>query len=180
MVRQNWNIIATVAQRRNLNRYHANAVIQIFAELILRNHCGEVSIGGGDHANVDRNLFCTADSSDGPFLKYTQQLHLHRGTRVSDFVEEYRALIGNFKQTLLVGCRAGERTFHISKQLAFEKCFRKCTAIHRYKRGVGPGTINVDGLGYKFLSGAAFSRNQYCAVGCTDDFDEFEELLHLL
>ena len=70
------------------------------------------------------NFLGAADAADGPLLQNAQQLDLHRETRLSDFVQENRALIRNLKQSLLVRRGAGKRAAHIAEQFAFKQTFR--------------------------------------------------------
>src|SRR5436309_9974703 len=74
MIGQKRNIVAAVAQRRKLERNDADAVKQIFAELILGDHLGQIPIRGGNDSNIDRDLLSTSDPPKVSFLQNAQQL----------------------------------------------------------------------------------------------------------
>ena len=53
LARQQRNIFAAFAQRRQMDGNHAEAVIEVLAEPAFGNFLVEILVGGGDHANVD-------------------------------------------------------------------------------------------------------------------------------
>ncbi|PYR86104.1 MAG: hypothetical protein DMG18_03815 [Acidobacteria bacterium] len=94
MIGQKRNIVAAVAQRRKLERNDADAVKQIFAELIFGDHLGQIPIRGRNDSNIDRKFLSTSDPPKGSFLQNAQQLYLHGEARVADLVEKDRAFVG--------------------------------------------------------------------------------------
>ena len=64
-----------------------------------------------------------------PDSKKSQQFHLHRLVQFAEFVEEQRAAVGDFQQSLAADIGTGERTFAMSEELAFDELFRQSTAI---------------------------------------------------
>src|SRR6266581_4090717 len=67
MIGQKWNIVAAVAQRRKFKRNDADAVKQIFAELIFGDHLGQIPICGRNDSNIDRDFFSTSDAPKSSF-----------------------------------------------------------------------------------------------------------------
>ena len=55
VVDQQRDIFAALAQRRNLDADHVEAVEEIRAKAPLTHHRGEVPVRGRDHSNVHRN-----------------------------------------------------------------------------------------------------------------------------
>ena len=58
------HVVGALAQRRQHERNHVEAIEQIFAELPFAHQLRQVAIGGGDDADVGRDLFGAADAAD--------------------------------------------------------------------------------------------------------------------
>ena len=56
-VRQQRNILAPFAKRRNLDRKNVEAIEKILAELLLSNHGGKVTMGRGNDPHIDLDRF---------------------------------------------------------------------------------------------------------------------------
>ena len=97
---QEGNILEPIAQGRQIDPHHVEAVEQVFAELALLNHRFQRPIGGGDQPHVDIDRVALPHVLDAPFLEHPQQFDLHRHRHIADFVEKQRAAIGLFKGPL--------------------------------------------------------------------------------
>ena len=93
MLHQQRNVVAPLAQRRQLHRDDVQAVEQILAERAVRDHLREVAVGRGDDAHVDLDRVRVADALELALLQHAQQLRLQRRAHRPDFVEEERALV---------------------------------------------------------------------------------------
>src|SRR4030095_12025916 len=113
MICQQRNVVPALAQRWNFEWNDADPIEKIFAELVLSDHCGEVTVSSGDDADIDGNLFCTAHAPNRPFLYGTQQFHLHSGAHFADFIQKYRPSVGDLEEALLVRRGAGKSALHI-------------------------------------------------------------------
>jgi len=94
---QHWNIFAALAQRRQLQVNHIQAVIQILAESPFANQRQQINIGRRDDAHIDLELLGPAQPHEFAFLNHAQQLCLCLRANRRDFIEENRSLVGNFK-----------------------------------------------------------------------------------
>src|SRR5215213_10326578 len=88
VVDQNRNVLASLAQRRHVNRQHVDTVIKIVAETPVSNHCPQVSVGGRNHSHVDVDLVCPTNTPDLPFLQRTQKLRLNADIKLGNLVEK--------------------------------------------------------------------------------------------
>ena len=86
----------------------------------------------------------SADGTNLSFLQHAQKLHLHRGRRLADFIEEDRPLLGSFKQSFAVRVRAGERSLHITEQFRFQQRLGECATVNRNERFLRAGTEIVN------------------------------------
>src|SRR5438270_2807078 len=97
VTREQRDVFMTSAQRRNLNRYHAYAVVEIRAECLFLHHLVKIAIGSSNHAHIDWNFRSATDGTNGAFLQCPQEFYLHGQSHFSDFVEKYRSTIGDFE-----------------------------------------------------------------------------------
>ena len=59
---QDGDVAPALAQRRERDGEHIEAIEQILAELTLSHHALQVSVGGGDDADIDHNGIGAADA----------------------------------------------------------------------------------------------------------------------
>src|SRR5450432_795412 len=60
------DVLATIAQARQDDGHHVQSIEEILAELSFAHRLAEVSMSGGDDADIDLSLFRGADGADGP------------------------------------------------------------------------------------------------------------------
>ena len=92
MIDQQPDVVAPLAQRRDLDVHDVEAVKQILAELVRRHAIDQPTVGRGDDANVDaRRAAIGADALNLAVLEKPQQQRLHLQAHLADFVHEDRA-----------------------------------------------------------------------------------------
>ena len=77
------NVLAPLAQRRQVDRHHVEPVVQVLAEAAVARFGQQVAIAGGDDAGVDADGLRVADALELAFLQHAEQLHLQLGRRAS-------------------------------------------------------------------------------------------------
>jgi hypothetical protein len=82
--------------------------------------CGRAQRHRGDRC-VEPDPDRTADRLDLAFLEGAQELDLCLGRKLTDFVEEQRAIMGFAKFAGCIGDRAGECAFDVAKEGRFDK-----------------------------------------------------------
>src|SRR5260370_1346023 len=117
MRKQRGNVFAAIAERRQLKVNDVEAVIEIFSEAAFADKGEEVHVGGGDDADVDFNLLSAAEAHEFALLNDAEKLGLRFRTDGGDFVEEDRALIGDFEKAFFGSHGAGERTLNVTEKL---------------------------------------------------------------
>src|SRR5262249_35314380 len=130
---EQWDIFRALAQRREVDLDHVQAVKQVLAESILLDLLLEVLVRRGHHANVDLDAFMPPHALEPLFLEDPQKLRLHRLRNVADLVEKDRAFVGKFEPALAPGFRRGERTSLVAEELALEQAFGQRSAVDRDK-----------------------------------------------
>ena len=87
-LRQRQNIFAAFAQRRDAQRDHVEAVVEILAKVMRGDFGFEVAIGRRDDSRVDVDRALAADALEVLLLQKAQKLGLERWRQVGDLVEE--------------------------------------------------------------------------------------------
>ena len=91
MVDEQRDLLAPLAQRRDVQPDDVEAVEEVLAEAAVGDQRVEVGVGGGDDADVDAMGPGLAERMDLARLEEAQQLGLHVEADVADLVEEQRA-----------------------------------------------------------------------------------------
>ena len=98
--RERRDVLAPIAQRRDLDRDHVEAVEEVFAESPFGDARPQVAVGRGDDADVDLERLVAADALERPLLQEAKELHLRRRRDLADLVEEERAAVGLLEAAL--------------------------------------------------------------------------------
>src|SRR5213075_2099692 len=88
---QKYHVLATLAQRWNVNREDGEAEEQIATELSGIDRGAQILVGGRDDAHIDRNRRTSANAIDSLLFNRAQQFSLHRERELSNFVKKHRA-----------------------------------------------------------------------------------------
>ena len=109
------DVLAPLAQRRQLDLHHVEPVVEVLAEAPGLGLGQQVAVRGGDHADVHHPQVVVAEAAQLAALERAQQLHLGGGRHVADLVEEERAAVGALDQALAVAGGPGEGPAHVSR-----------------------------------------------------------------
>ena len=126
---QRHDVLAPLAQRRQMHGNRADAVKQILAQLAVLDGVLRLAVGGGDDAAIGLVTRPSADGPDFLFLQHAQQLALRVDRHFGNFIQEQRAAFRLAEQTFAVGVRAGERAFDRAEQFALDQFARQRGAI---------------------------------------------------
>ena len=124
MLGEQRDVVAPLAQRRDVQRHHAQAVEQVLAEAALAHGGVEVAVGGRDDAHVDVLGFARPDRRHLAALEHAQQLGLEVDRHVADLVEEERAAVRLAEAPGARRHRAGEGAALVAEELALEQLAR--------------------------------------------------------
>ena len=134
VIQQQRNVGRPLAERRQLNRETAQAVIQIGPKLSGGDHLFQIAIRGGDHPHVGGDGLIAADPLELLLLEHAQHLGLQQQRHIANFVEKQRAAVAllEFADAPLIG--AGEGAPLVAKQLAFQQRVGNGGAVDGQKR----------------------------------------------
>jgi len=97
---QQRNVLAPVAQRRDLQTQDIEPEVKVPAEGSLGHGLLQVAIGGGQNSYVDRDTLGATYGTNLPLLDGTQQLGLKIDGKLSHFIEEDRPALGDREQAV--------------------------------------------------------------------------------
>ena len=125
MVGQGGDILRSLAKRREVNRDHIEAVVEVLAEGALADHRFEVAVGGSDHAHIHADRLRPSNTLELALLKHAQELHLHRQADIADLIEQECATVSALEPADMPRQRVRECALLVAEKLAFEERFRK-------------------------------------------------------
>ena len=161
--------VGAFAQRRQAQRQAVQAVIEVFAELLLLDHFAQVAVGGNDQRDVDRDSPLAVERRDAALLQHLQQPGLQRQRHVADFVEEQRAAVGLHDAALrALAARAGEGAVFAAEEFGLDLRLVDRSAVHHHEGLLGAAGILVKGARQQLLAGAGFTENQQRNVAVDD------------
>ena len=154
-------VFTPLAQRRQIHRGDAQAVVQVFAKLALFAQVQQIHLGGGHHAAVDGNEGVGAQAFEHTLLQHAQQLDLHGHGHALDFIEEQRATAGMFQLANAPLARAGEGPGFVAKHFAVEKRVGQPAAVDGHKVALAAWAGFVQAAGHQLLAGAGLAVDQH-------------------
>src|SRR5205085_4353378 len=107
MRREECDVVAALAQRRQRDLHAANSIVEIFAKSSVVDCRFELAIRGADDADVGSAIGGIADAAELAVLQKTQQLRLGGERHLADLVEEERAAVGRLDQSRAIAIGAG-------------------------------------------------------------------------
>ena len=117
MLHQERNILWPLAQWRNGNRKHVQAVVKIAAKLLFQNHLFQIAVCGSHDAHIHFFGSCAAQPLEFPLLQDAQKLRLQFEGDVANFIEKQRTLVRQFEPPDFLSNSAGEGAALVAKKL---------------------------------------------------------------
>src|SRR5262245_48263898 len=103
------DVLLALSQGGGGDRKDVEPVVQVGSEALLLDVALQLTVGGGDDANVHLQGLRPPDALEFTFLQHTQELRLKLLWKVADLVEEERAPVGQLEPAGLARERPGER-----------------------------------------------------------------------
>src|SRR5580658_1778916 len=108
------DILASLAQRGEVDARNIQSEKQIFAKTSATRHRFKIVVGGGDKADIQWNAAVAADAADFPLFDHAQDFCLRAQAHVADLVEKNRAAVSGNQQAVAVFVGAGKRAFDVA------------------------------------------------------------------
>ncbi len=124
----------------------------------------QIAVARGEDARVGADFAVGADALKPPVLRHAQQFRLQARRHFQNLIQKNRAAVRFFKPADAHCAGAGERTFFVAEQFAFQQRFGNRRAIHLDHRPVRPRAPRVEDIGDHFLARAAFAGDQHARL----------------
>ncbi|ABA47527.1 hypothetical protein BURPS1710b_2767 [Burkholderia pseudomallei 1710b] len=178
VTREQRDVLAALAQRRQPQPDHVEPVIQILAEQPLPHARLEILMRRRDHPHVRAQRTVAAHAIELPVRQHAQQARLQIERHVADLVEKQRAVLGLLEAALARRLRARERAALVAEQLGFEQILRDRRRVQRDERAVRAWAVPVQRARDELLAGARFARDQHRRGRMRQPADRAEHVLH--
>src|SRR5439155_6507253 len=109
-------VVFALTERRHDRLHDGQPIIEILAELLLRDPRLQIAMSRGDDPRVEARRRVRAQTPELPRLERAQQLRLELERELADFVDEEGAAVGLFEQPGARLLRAGERALHEAEE----------------------------------------------------------------
>lgn len=94
---EQWNVISSISQRRQVDPRHADAIEQISAKDAANHVFIEIVMCGGEDAYIHFPWTGLSQTRDFFFLKHPEQTGLHGDRDVSDLIKEQGPAVSRFE-----------------------------------------------------------------------------------
>ena len=160
-VGQEQHVVSSFPEWGQVHVEDAQPVEEIVAEPPGRHLGHQVTVGGGDQAEIGLERRGPPDPLELSLLKHSEELDLHRGGELSDLVEEERSVGRQLEASGLLPVRPGEGAALVAEQLGLEQRVGQRRAVDRDEGAVGAGAGVVNGAGDQFLPRPALPGEQH-------------------
>src|SRR5581483_3915599 len=117
-----------------MQTYDIDAIEQVLAKASIGNRRFQIPIRRTNNSYLNSLLLTCAYRTKPSILQQLQQLGLETEVKLSDFVEEQRASVGERNAASPVCVRAGESTFLVAEQFAFKQPCGNGRTTYLHKR----------------------------------------------
>jgi hypothetical protein len=174
--RQQWNVVLSRAERRELERKDVQSIEQVLSESRHTDFVSELVIRCGNNAHVDLSRAVIPDALVLTLLQHAQQFGLHLNWQVTNFVKENGSPVGRLKAPRPIADRSREGATHVPEKLALEHLARDCAAVDFDERSRRAGAQPVHFLRQQLLAGAGLADDEHRRVGGRHRLDLLQHL----
>ena len=172
------DVLASLPQRRYVERHHAQTIEEILPELPARDQRPEIAVGGGDDPHVHPEAPGASHTLDLVLLEDPEELRLDARADLADLVEEAGAGVRRLEEPALVDHRSGEGALHVPEELGFQHAFGQSAAVDGHEWAIGSRARRMDGPRDQLLPGPGLPLDQHGAPGAGHARDRLEHLAH--
>src|SRR5215471_7902620 len=159
------DIIRALTQWRHQDGKNVESVEQIAAELALRDRLAEITVGRGNHTNINPDRGAAANALELLFLEHAQQLDLYVRWKLADLVEEDRTAVGQFESSHALVRGPGKSALLVAEEFAFDKTGREHGAVDLDQWPVTAGTSGMYRTCNQLLTGSSLAQDQDRRIG---------------
>src|SRR5438093_2505925 len=147
------DVPAALAQRREPDREDTQPVVEVRAEAAFARRLREVAVARRDHAHVDLPLAVAAHRPHLAVLQHAQELRLDGGARLAHLVEEERPPVGLLEEAAPRPLGPGEGAAYVAEELALEEPLGQRGAVLSEEGAARARAMIVEGPREELLPG---------------------------
>src|SRR6059058_3372760 len=159
--REEPDVCAALAQRREPDREDAQPVVEVRAEAAFAGRLPEVAVARRDHAHVDLPPAVAAHRPHLAVLQHAQELRLDGGARLAHLVQEERPPVGLFEEAAPRPFGAGEGAAQVAEELALEEPLGERGAVLGEEGATRARAVIVDGAREELLARPGLALEQH-------------------
>ncbi len=145
-------IALAIPQRRQHDREHVDAMVQVLPELPLRHQLFQIAMSRHYHAHVHAHWSRSANALHLALFQNPQQLGLHDGRHVADLIQKQRPAMRLLELPAVTRRCPSERSLLVPEQLALDQLARHRRAVQRDERFFAPRAAVVNRTRDQFLA----------------------------
>src|SRR5262249_10687292 len=165
---QHQDVFPPLSERRHLDREYIEPIEQVRAEAPICHRRFQVTIRGGDDADVDVDRLPSPPPLESPLLQPPQQRRLRVGQELAHLIEEDRAAIGELETAKPALRGSGEGSLLVAEQLRRDQRWCNGRAVDADEGACGPPRSLVNGAGDELLAGSRLTRDEDGRSGGSD------------
>ena len=174
---QRQNVGSALAQGPPGQRKHRQTIVKVFPEAPRRHFAGQVTVGGGDHPDIQADRLARTHPLHFTLLQHPQQLGLQRQGHLGNFIEQDAAAFGQLELARLRRHRAGEGALLVTEQGGLQHVVGNRRTVDRHKRLAGSRRLLVDIARQHLLAGARLAGDQHRGVALRHPSGQLQQLL---
>jgi len=157
------DVIAPIAQRRQVDGHDQQPVVEVVAKTPRAHLLVEHPVGCGDEAHVGVQGGHRPHRPELAAVEDREELRLERMLELRHLIEEERPAVGGAKESLLGGSGARERALHVAEELRLHEVAGNRRAVHADEGPLRPRGLLVDHARHDALAGACLPVEQHLA-----------------
>src|SRR5215469_6409652 len=155
-----WNIVHSLAQRRNGDRKDVQSVEKILAKGSGRHGGRQVTIGCGYQAYIYGDRMVTPHPLKFLFLQYPQERDLRFHGKITDLIQEERATVRRLKPSHPPLKCAGECSLFMAEKLRSDQRLWNRRTVNANERSVSAFRSPMQSTCDQLFAGSGFSQNE--------------------
>ena len=160
MIDQQRNVLTARTQRRQVELYYFEAVVEIAPEFPLRDRLTKVAVGRGNQPDIDGDRFGATNPCHLPLFHDPQQPHLARKGHFADFIEKDGASLSLFEGALVLCLGVGESAFLVAEELVLQQVLGDGGTVDCPEGLIATWAVLMERSGDDIFASAALTRDQ--------------------
>ncbi|BBF65007.1 hypothetical protein AFERRID_12250 [Acidithiobacillus ferridurans] len=161
-----------------MESHDIQTISEILTKLSGRNHFLQVTVGGGNEAQVQGDFPRRTQGANGPLLNGPQQLDLHHHRQITDLIQKNSAPIGRRKESFATLYGTGISPLFGTEELTLHQPLGNGAAVDGHEGLVVTGSRGMNGACGQFLARTGLTGDVYRRITPRYAADIVAQALH--